>query len=567
MPRIRRVTAALLLGVTFTIGQIALVSAAPIAPAGKTPAADAALASGQVRVTVKASGLSSPVGVVNAGDGTNRLFIIEQRGTVRVFNGTSLVPGFFLDIQSQVLDGGERGLLGLAFHPSFESNGKLFVYYTNGGGDLVIAEMTANAARTSVPTGQVPDPILTIEHSARTNHNGGQLLFGPDRYLYIFTGDGGGGGDPDENGQNINTLLGKTLRIAPNLSGSYSSPSGNPYFGGTPGLDPIWSIGLRNPWRASFDRENGTLWIGDVGQGSWEEINREPAGTPGRNYGWDRCEGTHVFEGPGPCTSGGLTGPVAEYSSGDGSGQCSVTGGYVYRGSVFEDFVGNYVLGDYCSGFLWTLPAGAGSPALRFHRDTNLAISSFGESESGELYLTDHGGRLYRVVAPPFNDVASSPHIDAITWLFYEGVTGGCGGGAYCPNALVTREEMASFLDRALDPPDTSIDFFTDDNSSAHEGAINRLRAAGITGGCTPTRYCPTANVTRQQMASFIVRGWNLPNTGTDFFTDDEGSVHENDINRLAAAGITGGCTPTRFCPFGNTTREEMAAFLKRAMT
>lgn len=560
----RPVPAALLLSAAIIASVAAPALAAPIAPAGAAPGPEAALGSGQVRVTLKASGLSSPVGVVNAGDGTNRLFVIEQRGTVRVFNGTSLVPGFFLDIQSQVLDGGEQGLLGLAFHPSFESNRKLFVYYTNGAGNLVIAEMTANGAGTSAGS---LDTLLTIPHPNFGNHNGGQLLFGPDSYLYAFTGDGGGGGDPDENAQDINTLLGKTLRVAPNLSGSYSSPSGNPYDGGTPGRDEIWSIGHRNPWRASFDRDNGTLWIGDVGQGSWEEINREPAGTAGRNYGWDRCEGNHVFEGPGPCASGGLTGPVAEYSSADGSGQCSVTGGYVYRGSVFEDFAGHYVLGDYCSGFLWTLPSGAGSPTLRFHRDTNLAISSFGESESGELYLTDHGGRLYRVVAPPFNDVANSAHIDAITWLFYQGVTSGCGGGAYCPTDLVTREEMASFLDRALNPANTGSDFFTDDESSPHEGAINRLAAAGITGGCTATRFCPTAHVTRQQMASFIVRGWDLPTTGTDFFVDDEGSVHENDINRLAAAGITGGCTATRFCPMGDTTREEMAAFLKRAMT
>jgi glucose/arabinose dehydrogenase len=257
--------------------------------------------------------------------------------------------------------------------------------------------LRANAARTSV-SASTADRLLTIEHSAASNHNGGQLLFGPDGYLYIFTGDGGGGGDPFENGQNRNSALGKTLRISPNLNGSYSSPSTNPYHGATPGLGHIWSIGLRNPWRASFDRMTDALWIGDVGQGSFEEIDREPTGAGGRNYGWDCREGFHPYESTG--CSGTFQKPLAEYSH--AGGNCSITGGYVYRGAAYPDLQGHYVLGDFCSGRIWTVRADATSPApLTFHRDTSAMISSFGETENGELWLTDYaGGRVYRVIAP-----------------------------------------------------------------------------------------------------------------------------------------------------------------------
>ena len=541
--------------------------AEPTPPQAAAPEASTALTNGQLRITHVTGGLSAPVGVTNAGDGTNRLFVVEQRGTVRVVTNGVLQSGFFLDIRGAAggfTNGGERGLLGLAFHPSFETNRKLFVYYTNGGGDLVIAEMTANAARTFASASTL-DPILDpIEHSSQGNHNGGQLLFGPDSNLYIFTGDGGGGGDPDENAQDVNSLLGKVLRVSPNLNGSRTIPSDNPYVGVT-GNDAIWDIGLRNPWRASFDRANGTLWIADVGQGDWEEINREPATSDGGvNYGWDRCEGAHVFEGPGPCTGGApLTGPIAEYANG---ANCAVTGGFVYRGGVFPDMAGQYVLGDYCSGRLWTLQSGAGSPSLQFHRDTSANITSFGEAENGELYMTDHGGSLYRVVAPPYTDVADHSLIDHIMWITNEGISTGCGGGEYCPNDAVTRAEMAAFLSRALDLPATGEDFFNDDNGHPLEISINRVAAAGIASGCAANRYCPNSPVTRAQMASFLDRAFDFPATGNDYFSDDEGSTHEDAINRLRAANITGGCTATTYCPQASTTRAQMAAFLHRAM-
>jgi glucose/arabinose dehydrogenase len=539
--------------------------ATPQAPATEPPAPATALSPGTAELQHVISGLAAPLGIVNAGDGTDRLFILEKRGTVRVLAGGALQPGTFLDIRGAtggLTTDGERGLLGLAFDPAFETSRTLFVYYTDGGGDIVIGQLTANAAGTSVDASTL-QPMLRIEHSARTNHNGGQLLFGPEGALYAFVGDGGGGGDPDENAQNVESLLGKVLRIVPDGGGGYDIPAGNPYIG-VAGRDEIWAIGLRNPWRAGFDRQTGALWIADVGQGSWEEINREPTNAAGRNYGWDCREGLHDFE-PTGCSGLTFTAPIAEY--GHGSGDCSVTGGYVYRGSLFGALVGQYLLGDFCSGRLWALDASAASPSLVLQQDTSLQITSFGESESGELYLTDFaGGALYRVVAVPFSDIGGSPFRDSIIWLYAAGITNGCGGGIYCPLGLVTREQMASFLARALGLPPASADFFTDDEASPHEADINRLAAAGITLGCGAGSYCPSDFVTREQMASFLARALGLVGSSSDFFSDDETSPHEADINRLAAAGITNGCGGGRYCPTDFVTREQMAAFLERAL-
>ena len=343
-------------------------------------------------------GLESPTQITNAGDGTDRLFVVEQRGTVRVIQGGVLQPGFFLDIRSKVEDGGERGLLGLAFSPSFETNRQLFVYYTRNGGDIVVTRFTTNAARTDADE-STHRPLFLIEHSAQTNHNGGGLTFGPNGLLYIAVGDGGGSGDPRNNAQRKTTLLGKILRVNVNGTKSgpfhhYSNPAANPFKGSTPGLDEIWAYGLRNPWRISFDRVTGQLFIGDVGQGRWEEIDREKPGIRGgRNYGWNAMEGFHCYTAS-KCPLSGDTLPVAEYSH--SGGNCSITGGFVYRGPTQTELVGQYVFADYCSGRIWTMPNTSGVMTLR--ADTSQNITSFGESENGELYAVTSSGTVYRVL-------------------------------------------------------------------------------------------------------------------------------------------------------------------------
>jgi glucose/arabinose dehydrogenase len=542
-----------------------IVAPAAVAPTRVAPAsvAPAALASGQLTVVKVTGSLSSPLGVTNAGDGSGRLFVVQQGGRVRIVKGGK-ITGTFLDITSKITSGGERGLLGLAFHPDFATNGLLWVYYTDVNGSVAIARMQANAARTFASASTL-DPIMTIGHSLHANHNGGALAFGPDGYLYAGVGDGGGAGDPQENGQDLSVLLGKILRINPTLGGAnatYAIPADNPFVGIAGRRGEIWDYGVRNPWRITFDRTGGDLYIADVGQSRREEVNLEDVADPGgNNYGWDVMEGSLCYEPSSGCSTAGKVLPVAQYSHTYG---CSITGGYVYRGS-HRDLQGLYVYGDFCSGRIWTMNASGTGETVR--RDTSLNISSFGESEAGELYLTDLNGALYRVIAPEFSDIANSTFIEDIHWLFYQGITGGCGSGKFCPRSAVTRVQMAQFLVRAFNHPTTATDYFTDDNGITGESSINALAEAGITGGCAPNLFCPTRPVTRAQMAIFLVNELNLPPTSTDFFDDDDGKTGESSINRLAAAGLTGGCGTRRYCPTSNVTREQMAAFLHRALT
>jgi glucose/arabinose dehydrogenase len=354
-----------------------------------------------VGLPLRASGLQSLTQVTNAGDGSNRLFLVEKRGIVRVYQNGALKSGTFLDLRSVVnASGGERGLLGLAFHPDFETNRWLYVYYTRSDGDIIVARLRSNLSRswTSRTTRQT---LLVIEHSAHSNHNGGGMAFGPDGYLYISTGDGGGAGDPGRNAQSkTKNLLGKILRINVDGTGSgpygrYSIPPTNPFRGAISGRDEVWAYGLRNPWRISFDRATGSLFIADVGQSRYEEIDREPpAYGGGRNYGWNVMEGKHCYNASS-CSTSGKTLPVVEY--GHGGGNCSVTGGHVYRGSAYPGLKGLYVLADFCSGRFWTMAANGSSLWLR--RDTVLNVTSFGESENGELYFVTLNGRLYQVTA------------------------------------------------------------------------------------------------------------------------------------------------------------------------
>jgi glucose/arabinose dehydrogenase len=356
----------------------------------------------RVSLELVASGLNDPVGITNLGDGSGRLIVNELGGRIRVINPDGSVWATdFVDLSDRLVAGGERGLLGVAFHPQFATNGRLFVHYSRkGDGATVISELTASDdhATASAASERV---IFTLDQPF-ANHNGGEIAFGPDGYLYIGLGDGGSGGDPFGNGQNRQVLLGKILRIdvdAPPASGKqYAIPEDNPYAAGGvepgAGLPAIWAYGFRNPWRFSFDRETGDLYIGDVGQGSWEEIDRQPAGSRGgENYGWDLFEGSHCSA---DCSSISAVLPIAEYSHSAG---CSITGGYVYRGTQQPSMVGTYLFSDYCSGAIWT-PSPTGGLAPEALDATDLQVTSFGEGEDGEIYLVDlGGGGLYRVLA------------------------------------------------------------------------------------------------------------------------------------------------------------------------
>lgn len=367
-----------------------------------------------------AGGLSQPVLVTNAGDGSGRLFVLERVGRVRVIDAAgNLLPAPFLDITSLAgSSGSEEGILGLAFHPNYESNGFFFVTYTNTSGDLVLAKYSissdpnvANPASAAI--------LLTIPHPGNSNHNGGMLAFGADGYLYWSVGDGGGAGDVPNNAQNNNILLGKILRLDINSASPYAIPPDNPFVGVSGTRGEIWDYGFRNPWRFSFDRANGDMYIGDVGQGAREEIDFETASSPGGlNYGWRVMEGSLCFNPSSGCDMSGKVLPVTEYFN--NSETCAVTGGYVYRGSLSPQMTGIYFYGDYCSGQIWgLLRQSSGTWFSDLSVDTSFFISSFGEDEAGELYLTDYAtGTVHRIVGPsgvptatptPFSTVVASP--------------------------------------------------------------------------------------------------------------------------------------------------------------
>jgi glucose/arabinose dehydrogenase len=342
---------------------------------------------------VVAEGLTNPV-YLTAPPGDARLFIVEQPGRIRVYKGGALLVTPFLDMTDSVRYGGEEGLLSVAFDPAYATNGRFYVYYTDDRGDIAIARYTA-APTADVANADSHTEVLTIAHPGQSNHNGGLAMFGPDGMLYLGTGDGGGGGDPQNNGQNTSSLLGKLLRIDVS-SLPYTSPSTNPFAGATAGRDEIWAYGLRNPWRYAFDDEAGTLYIADVGQGSWEEVNTVSASLAGVNYGWRIMEGAHCYNAS-TCNMAGLTQPVHEYGHGD---ECSITGGFVYRGAAIPGIRGHYFYSDYCAGWLKSLRVNGASATD--HRDWEVGdignVLSFGADAAGELYILSANGRAYRVV-------------------------------------------------------------------------------------------------------------------------------------------------------------------------
>lgn len=337
-------------------------------------------------------GLSAPIDIQNAGD--DRLFVVEQSGLIRILREGELSPEPFLDIRDRVdASASERGLLGLAFHPDYQDNGLLFVNYTGEEGTTFIARFVV---------GEDPDRadpssetvLLEVAQPYR-NHNGGGLAFGPEGYLYIGLGDGGSAGDPHGNGQRLDTLLGKLLRLDVDSAAPYAIPSDNPFASGG-GRPEIWAYGLRNPWRFSFDTATGELFIGDVGQGDWEEIDWQYPGTPAPvNYGWNFREGAHDFRGG---DAPDLVDPIAEYSHAQG---CSVTGGVVARDPGLPEWQGVYLYGDYCSGRIWGLLQGGDGWQNELLFETPFRISSFGVDHKGSVFVADHAGAVYELQRLP----------------------------------------------------------------------------------------------------------------------------------------------------------------------
>ena len=332
-----------------------------------------------------ASGLDRPVDIQSANDGTGRLFIVEKQGIIRIIENGQLIEQPFLNITDRVgNDGNEQGLLGLAFYPKPEA-GMLFVNYTNKNGDTVLSRFLWD---------QYANPMSAVDMliipQPYQNHNGGGLAFGPDGYLYAGLGHGGFAGDPHKNGQNTTALLGKILRLDVN---DFNAPNGYVIPGDNPFGTEVWSYGLRNPWRFSFDRVTGDLYIGDVGQGKWEEVDYLPAGSAGgANFGWSIMEGNHGYDGG---AQPGMLLPAVEYSHDEGG--CAVTGGYVYRGTAMPEWNGIYLYGDYCSGKIWGLILSNGQWQSQVMFETGVTITSFGQDESGELYFASDTGEIYRL--------------------------------------------------------------------------------------------------------------------------------------------------------------------------
>ena len=343
-------------------------------------------------------GLAEPVFVTNAGD--DRLFVVERQGVIRIVTDGNVLDTPFLDITGRVgSDSSEQGLLGLAFPSNHAETGLFYVDYTDLNGDTVVSrfQVSVDSDRADPTTEEV---VLTQDQPA-WNHNGGMIAFGPDGYLYIGLGDGGGQGDPDGNGQRADTWLGKILRINvyPDSSGNqtYSVPDDNPYVGDEDALPEIWASGLRNPWRFSFDRETGDLWIADVGQNEFEEVNVIGPNDGGANFGWNLVEGPSCFA-DSDCNPASFVEPVFTYTHSSGDG-CSATGGYVSHGQDFADLNGVYLFADYCTGKLWRLfPDGAGGYDVSDPIETGLNVSSFGEGADGRLYVVDLSGGVYELV-------------------------------------------------------------------------------------------------------------------------------------------------------------------------
>lgn len=360
-----------------------------------------------LRLNLVSSNFSNIVDIAHAGD--RRLFIVEQSGIIKTVTFGGQIQSLpFLDITSKVLLSGEMGLLGLAFHPQYKQNGYFYVNYIDKNQNTVVARYQVSQTDSTIADANSGIVLLTFAQPY-TNHNGGDLNFGPDSYLYISTGDGGSGGDPLDMGQNKTTLLGKILRIDVDSAFPYAIPAGNTFADGAGGnADEIWSLGLRNPWRFSFDKLNGDMWIADVGQNAYEEINLEPSGSVGGiNYGWRCYEGNHAYNTADCLPMSSYTLPVYEYPHSEG---CSITGGYVYHGNAFPLLQGRYLYTDFCTGKIWSLKKnGANWVNELLFQDTAARFSTFGENKDGELFIGDINGKLYQICE--LTSVANNPNL------------------------------------------------------------------------------------------------------------------------------------------------------------
>lgn len=343
--------------------------------------------------TLVADEFQHPLFATHAGDGSGRLFVVGQDGQIWVMQNGRVLNKLFLDIDAKIAsDGEEQGLLGLAFHPDYEKNGYFYIHYTDNGDDIVVARYQVSSDP-NIADADSEHALLNINKKSPV-HNGGNLEFGPDGFLYISLGDGGPQKDPEKRGQSLETLFGKILRVVVDAGDPYTIPADNPFSAGG-SLPEIWAYGLRNPWRFSFDRATGDLYIGDVGYKNWEEIDYLPAGSSGgTNFGWRFFEGNHRVFGKPP-EGFEFTHPVAEYPH---ESRCAVVGGYVYRGVALPAWQGVYFYGDYCSGEIFGLVQKAdGSWEFRLLYDTEFLITSFGQDEAGEMYVTDRNGGLYQL--------------------------------------------------------------------------------------------------------------------------------------------------------------------------
>jgi glucose/arabinose dehydrogenase len=549
-----------------------------------------------------ASGFSEPLFVTHAGDQSGRLFVVQRGGQIRILlpSGTIVSPAY-LNLSSLITtSGSEQGVLGMAFHPDYVNNGLFYVTYNNTGGAIVLARYRVSTTNPDQADTSTASILLTIP-KPYSNHNGGMIAFGDDGMLYMSTGDGGGGGDPLGSGQSRTTLLGKILRLDVDSASPYAVPTDNPFYNDSnPAVrEEIWDYGFRNPWRFSFDRSTGDLWIGDVGQGNREEIDFEAsASAGGRNYGWNVMEGTWCYSPSSGCDTTGKVLPVIDYNTHD-TGNCAVTGGYIYRGTRYPSLWGVYFYADYCSGKLWALAQQTpGTWTGGLVVDTSYFVSSFGEDEAGELYLTDYaGGRVVRIqgsdpaptptptVTPVFGDVPASHWAhDYIEALFNAGYIAGCSATPrlYCPLSNMARAEGAVFVVRGVHgggflPPDPGSQVFGDvPLSQWYARWANTLYLDGYTAGCSasPLLFCPLQAHTRAEAAVFYLRMLN----GPAYIPPDPTSVVFTDVpltawyarwvNAAYTAGLLLPCQTTpvlRYCPDSPLTRDVGAYMMVQA--